>query len=205
MGTPKGSLACRCRSLLNAVLSNAVLQKQCAADRSRRSTALRSAVPGSLRESLRPSHFMRKESPLTREDAGPIGTSDRFPCDTAEADVADVHSCGIREARAASHPMGQTAQPAVVAGIVDPGGATSGTDHAIAAEISLATFCHSAGVPALGRRADARVLADVHEGRQVLESECLDQRAVRVEEDHGPVSSSSPRMRSAIGAVLGTT
>ena len=28
MGTPKGSLACRCRSLLNAVLSNAVLQKQ---------------------------------------------------------------------------------------------------------------------------------------------------------------------------------
>jgi hypothetical protein len=58
MGTPKGSLACRCRSLLNAVLSNAVLQKQCAAVRSRRSTALRTAVPGSVRESFRPGHFM---------------------------------------------------------------------------------------------------------------------------------------------------
>jgi hypothetical protein len=58
MGTPKGSLACRCRSLLNAVLSNAVLQKQCAADQSRRSTALRSAVPGIVRESNLASHFM---------------------------------------------------------------------------------------------------------------------------------------------------
>ena len=85
-----------------------------------------------------PESFHGRESPLTRDDAARIGASDRFLCDTAEARVADVHWCGIRAGATGSHPMGQTAQPAVVAGMVDPGGSTSGTDHAIAPEISFA-------------------------------------------------------------------
>ena len=81
---------------------------------------------------------------MTREYADPNGALDRFLCDTAEAHVADVRLCGIRGGGSSSFPMGQTAHPAVAAGMVEPGGATSGTLQAIAPAISFATFCHSA-------------------------------------------------------------
>src|SRR3954464_1939621 len=107
-------------------------QKQHTADQD--ATKHGQAVCGSVDPTRVPpaQSFHAKESPLTREYADPNGALDRLLCDTAEAHVADVRLCGIRGGGSSSFPMGQTAHPAVAAGMVEPGGATSGTLQAIA-------------------------------------------------------------------------
>lgn len=92
--------------------------------------------------------FQGGESPMTWGFAGRSTALIAFMCDTVVACVAGVGQWGVCDARTdlrGDWRLGQTAQPAVFAGTAIPGGATSGTDHAMAFEISRATFCHATG------------------------------------------------------------
>src|SRR3954470_4475402 len=95
-GLPLGSLACRLSVLAERGPVNALGAKT--THRGPVAPKHGLAVCGYVDPTRVPpaESFHGKESPLTREYARPIGALERFPCDTGEADVADVRRCGIR-------------------------------------------------------------------------------------------------------------